>query len=138
MTYCTKSDMTSRFGEAELVQLTDANGIGVIDDAVLDLAIADATQQINDKLRGRYPLPVTPAPASLILVACDLARYYLHKDVAPELVTKRHDNAMRQLRDYANGTARLDVPNATDTAPAQPVVSAPGEVFSAAMLETMP
>ena len=42
MSYCTRQNLIDRFGEPELIQLTDLDNLGVIDDTVLNQAISDA------------------------------------------------------------------------------------------------
>jgi phage gp36-like protein len=135
MTYCTKQNMIDRFSEAEVVQLTDAAGVGVIDDTVLGRAIADAASQIDAKIRGLYTLPISPAPTELVPVACDIARYLLHKDAAPELVISRYNAALKFLRDLATGIATLST---EAQKPAGPVVVATAGVFNDDLLGMMP
>lgn len=80
MAYATLTDMVSRFGEEQMVQLTDRSGSGVIDATVMDRAIGDACAVVDGYLAGRYPVPLVPAPAILVGYACDLARYNLFPD----------------------------------------------------------
>jgi len=139
MTYCAKQDMIDRFGEEELIQLTDRASVGAIDDAVLNQAIADADAQVDRKLRGRYTVPITPAPDELTQIACDIARYFLFGTAVPDLVQSRFDAAMRELRDYATGINVLDIPtDSTDTPPQSVAVAASAEVFSDTTLALMP
>ena len=139
MSYCTDNDLVARFGEAEVIELTDQMGAGVMDASRLAAVIADADNQIDAKLRGRYSLPLNPIPAELTRIACDLARFYLHDDAAPDIVVKRYDAAMRELRDYASGASVLDTgAAATATSPQAVAVSAPPSVFDNATLARMP
>lgn len=139
MTYCAKQDLIDRFGEAEIIQLTDRENTGAIDDGVLNQAIADADAQVDRKLRGRYTVPVTPAPDELKPIACDLARFYLYGVGVSEVVETRYQAAMRELRDYATGINVLDIPAGSDDTPPQTVsVVASAEVFSDATLDLMP
>ncbi len=107
MAYATQADMIARFGEPELIQLTDRQGLGVIDATVLDQALFDADVQIDAHLAGRYSLPLDPVPAVLVPFACDLARLALYTDAAPETVQKRADKATRFLELVAKGTIQL-------------------------------
>lgn len=133
MAYCTRDNLLKRYGEGPLDELTDS------DSAILDPAIADADEQIDRKLRGRYAVPVTPAPAELVDIACALAFWNLYRGrTAPEEVQKRADAALRELRDYATGTNVLDVPAGKPTSPAATVVVAPPAVFGNDTLARMP
>jgi phage gp36-like protein len=139
MSYCAKQDLIDRFGETELAQLTDRASAAAINDDVLNQAIADADSQIDRKLRGRYTVPVTPAPTELKPIACDLARFYLWGNGSSEVVETRYQAAMRELRDYATGINVLDIPDDSDDTPPQSVaVVASTEVFSDTTLDLMP
>jgi len=107
MPYCTAQDMIDRFGEPELLQLTDRAGVGVIDDQALGLAINDASAQIDGYLAGRYELPLATVPTILVSLACDLARYQLYDIRATDSVEKRRDDAIAYLKDVATGKVSL-------------------------------
>lgn len=105
--YCTRADLTTRFGEAEVLQLSDRARVGVIDEAVVNRAITDAGAEIDGYLAGRYELPLVGVPAVLTLYACDMARYRLFEDGAYEQVVERYNSALRYLRDVAAGRVQL-------------------------------
>lgn len=110
MAYATLADLVARFGEEQLVQLTDRLAAGVIDEAVLDQAIADASALIDGYLAGRYPVPLSPAPAILVGYACDLARYNLFPDANladDHAVRIRHRDAIRFLELVGQGRLSL-------------------------------
>lgn len=157
--YATLSDMITRFGADELIQLANRSGVAVSEAAlkahadgeglsgftaeeqaavpliaaVIDEALEDAAADIDPKLSGRYALPLTAVPRVLVNKACDIARYYLHNDDATEIVVKRFDDAVRFLRGVATGTETLGLDGAGQQAdqPAAGVqVSAPAPVFT--------
>ncbi|PKG72986.1 DUF1320 domain-containing protein, partial [Shewanella sp. GutCb] len=73
--YASSAQMVARFGEDELVSLTDRDGTaGAIVARVLDVALNDATALINGYLAGRYTLPLPTPPAMLERLCCDIAR----------------------------------------------------------------
>lgn len=129
MPYVTQQQLVDRFGADELQQLTDRDGnAGAIVAAVLDEAIADADATVDAYLRQRYTLPLSPVPTVLTRIAADLVRYRLYDEHAPEAVTKRHDAALRFLRDVAAGLVSL---GASDPAPTgTPETRAPRRVFT--------
>lgn len=96
MSYCTQEDLANRFGETELIQLTDRIDAGAIDTVVLNKAIADAEAEINSYLTA-YPLPLTTIPANFERMACDITRYYLFGSVVTKQVQKRYDDAVKYL-----------------------------------------
>jgi phage gp36-like protein len=118
MPYATQAQLIERFGESELIQLTDRADplTGAIVAAVLDAALLDADQEIDSYLRVVRTLPLpAPIPVRLVRVAADVARYHLYDDHAPDEVRTRYEDAIRWLRDVAAGRASL---GADDTAPA--------------------
>lgn len=107
MSYAVQSDMVNRFGEQELIQLTDRDRTGAIDTVVLDRALADATAEIDGYLAARYQLPLTSTPTVLVRVCADLARYHLHDDHLPEPVQVRYKAAIDLLRQVSTGRVSL-------------------------------
>ncbi len=116
MTYCTKKDLTDRFGIDELVEITDTNNVGDIDDVKLNQAIADAGAEIEGYVAGRYSLPLTIVPPVLKMYACDITRYKLYDDRVTEQVEKRYNDAMKYLMRLAEGKVTLGIAEATEAA----------------------
>src|SRR3546814_7856245 len=77
MLYASVQDLINRFTEAELIQVTDETGTGVVDQARVDQALAAASATIDSYLRPRYRLPLASVPVRLIDLACDIARFLL-------------------------------------------------------------
>lgn len=124
MNYATQADMVSRFGELEMIQLTDRDRLGVIGIAVLAQALADATAYADGFLGRVYQLPLRGCaqpeaggvvtylpPPVLTRLVCDLARYYLftNGDKDHEAV-RRHKAATTELVGIAAGDTQLSCP----------------------------
>lgn len=107
--YCTKADMLARGWEKELIQITDKSNSGVIDDGILDQAIADASAEIDSYLQGHYSLPLTISVPNLTRISCDIARYYLFETRVTEQVQKRYDAVTRYLEQVAKGVIKLGI-----------------------------
>lgn len=106
--YATAGNMQERFGEQELILLSNKDARAeTIDSAVLDTGLADATARINGYLAGRYPLPLAVVPAVLVVLCCDIARYQLYDDQAPEQVKERYDGALLFLSQVGQGKLGL-------------------------------
>lgn len=119
MTYATQADMTERFGEAELIEVTDRDGTGTIGVSVLDQALADADATIDSYLQaGGYTLPLASMPPALVRIACDIARYYLYDDATNEKApwVVRHKNALAFLRAVREGKVALGAASITEGA----------------------
>lgn len=127
--YAATADLVARFGESELIQLSDRLGDGVMDAAVINQALADAGAVIDGHLAGLYTLPLAPVPAILVGYACDLARERLYKDAAPETVGRRADDARRFLVLAGQGKIALGAQPPL-AALGGPAYSTPGRVFS--------
>lgn len=111
MPYCTRDDMVVRFGEEEIIRLTDHdNSTGVVVDDVLNRALEDAAGEIDGYIAVRHSLPLPQVPAMLIQIACDIARYYLYEDHAHDQVRERYEDARRRLEGIAAGRIHLGLP----------------------------
>lgn len=142
MTYANREELVARFGDAELVQLTDRNRAGEVDEAVLAPALADADAEIDSYLAGRYALPLETVPPVVVAAACDLARFRLYGIRAPEPVRQRYEDARAWLRDLSAGRVLLNLPTpAAEAEPGQPshgvAVAAPAPVFTASTFSRM-
>jgi len=108
--YCTKADLVERYGNDELIQLTDraVPPSGVIDDAVVDRACTDATAIVDSYVRSSYVVPLSLVNIAVVKPwACMLARWLLHEDAHPEHVKYRYEAAIKGLRDIATGKVAL-------------------------------
>lgn len=128
MSYATVQDMIDRFGELELVQLTDTVNIppSAVNTARVEVKLGDAQAFVDGYVGQVYRLPLRgcakPAtvsgsaleyvpPPVLTRLSCDLARYYLHDDLAPENeVYRRFKAAVKELEAIAAGAAQLACP----------------------------
>lgn len=120
MPYATQQDLETRFGAAELEQLSDRDGTaGGIVAAVVEAALKDADELINAAVAGRYAVPLAPVPELVKRIACDLARYFLHGGAVAEVVEKNYTAAMNVLKSIGRGDMTLQCAGAaTAEAPA--------------------
>lgn len=126
MIYATRQDMTQRYGERELIDLTDRDDTQQIGMVVLNRALEDAVATVDGYVGKVYRLPLLgcakPAtvvggaatyvsPPLLTRITCDLARYYLYTDLPDEHeVSRRHKIAMAELKSLAEGKTQLVCP----------------------------
>lgn len=145
MIYATAPDMTARYGEREMIELTDLDLLAV-QLPRLELKLADAQAFADGFIARVYRLPldgctkpsVTPGviervcPPQLTRIVCDVARYYLYDDLAPEHeVYLRFKAAEKELLAMAEGRTVLTCP--WGGVPGALVANDPqgdGEVFS--------
>lgn len=110
--------MIDRFGETEIVQLTDIGEVatGDIVTDVLDRALEDADAEINGYLAARYVLPLGSTPTLVVGLAADIARYRLYRDNVTETVEKRYKAAVKMLENIAGGKISLGLDSANTPA----------------------
>jgi phage gp36-like protein len=115
--YAQVDDLVSRFGQAEIVQLTDraTPPAGAIDNAVAQRALTDADAEIDAYIASIYTLPLSSVPPVLSRIACDIARYRLWDDQAPEEVRSRYEDARRLLEAIAAGRVTLTTSQSAGT-----------------------
>lgn len=137
MTYATQIHMETRVGQGELVLLTDKDGGGLADAAEIGAALLAADEIIEGYVAGRYVLPLSPVPGFIVSIACDIARFRLHKNGAPEHVIAAHDAALARLKDIQSGKFTLQSAGvaAPEISGGGPEFSAPERVFSEAALK---
>jgi len=111
MSYATQQELIDRYGEPMLVELSDHADppANAIDGTVVARALADADATIDGYLKGRYALPLASTPPLVRNLALVMAIYNLHRSAASDKIRKDYDDAIRTLRDIANGVVRLDV-----------------------------
>lgn len=106
MPYASVDDLRERFGDREIDELLDRNADEAEDAGVADAILADASAEIDAILATRYATPVADAPL-LKAICCDLARYRLYDDVAPEIVKERRKYSVDMLKAIGKGVGEL-------------------------------
>ena len=116
MSYATPADLQQRYSEAELRQTSDSYGQQV-DIGRLQVALADATDEIDGYLSGRYQLPLMDAeqrelaaPPVLVRGACDIAMYRLQTLRTADDVKdarRRYDDVIALLKRIREGEVTL-------------------------------
>jgi len=104
--------MISMFGGTEIAQITDRVNSGMVDDAVLQTALDDATSEADSYLPAA---PATPSRALVRHVAA-IARFYLYSAKATDEVRERYDDAIKWLSGISKyGWDYGTLPTATKT-----------------------
>ncbi|MAP22870.1 DUF1320 domain-containing protein [Ponticaulis sp.] len=116
MNYCTTNDLIDRFGESELIALSDRDNTGSVDAQVVSAAIADASALIDGYLGGRYALPLSVIPSVLPKLCGDIARFNLYDNAVPDVVQKRYDAAINFLKSVGKGEVRLGLSGTEEVA----------------------
>ena len=126
MAYVTNSDIELRLGQAVYVQLTDDDGNGTADAAVVDEARLAAEGEVNSYLARRFAVPVdvtTHADLAAVLksVTLDAVEYRLRVRRPPVSSdgTRRYLQAIEWLEGVAQGIISLPAQSELAPNPAQ-------------------
>lgn len=104
MAYSVRDDIIDALPLDDLIALTDDDGLGMVNDAVLARAIADADSLIDAYCEGRYQLPLNPVPAIIRRLSVDFAIYNLYSRRAVDMPDGRsaaHKNGLEFLEKVA-------------------------------------
>jgi len=134
MAYCTKTDILEQLEEDVLIQLTDDEDAGIVDDDKVTRAIVDADAEIDSYCGTKYDVPFTTAPAMIRKMSVDITIYnlYARRRGAPEDRKERYDDAISFLKDISKGIASLggDGPSADDDSGPEATTVKSDRVFS--------
>lgn len=109
MAYSTLADLKDQIDEGRLVQLTDDEGLGSINEGRVTKAIDDADREMDGYLGARIAVPLAPVPESVRRISVDIAVYnlYSRREKVPGHRAERYRNAIRFLELVASGKVSL-------------------------------
>lgn len=118
MAYCTLQELVDRYSQRMLVEVSDRGDAAtdVVDQALVDRAIADADALIDGYLKVRYALPLASVPRLVKDLSLRIAIYYAHAHVAAEKVKRDYEEALTTLKHISQGLIRLDIEGAEPAA----------------------
>lgn len=126
MAYCSQTDIEREVLSPELVvQLSDDDGDGQADAAVVEQLIGAASAVVDSYCGGRYSTPFEPVPSIIRSSAATIAGYRLlaRKGFDPEAdkpLVEAYKAAMAWLRDVGAGKAHVPVTGAAPEPAQQP------------------
>jgi phage gp36-like protein len=140
MGYCTLADVKKYIPEAAIIQLTDDDDTGEINETNVTEAIAAADAEIDAYCAGRYTVPFETAPDQIKKLSVDIAIYNLYKrkvETIPEAKKDSYNNATRMLKDLSTGKASLLVgtEEVADTGGPECTKTADDRIFSKEKLD---
>lgn len=115
MTYATLDQLTDRFGERMLIELSDRAepATGMVDATVVGRAQADTDATIDGYLAGLYALPIAgDVPPMLTDLALAIAIYKLHRYEPDEKIRKDYEQALKDLDRISKGAIKLPIDGA--------------------------
>jgi phage gp36-like protein len=110
MAYTTIDNVKLDLEEKVLIDLTDDNDNGIVDENVVNRQIKKADDTIDIYMRGRYPVDgdVT-TPEYLVTLSTQLTIYYLYqrkqRDVGNASIQDIYDRSIMMLKEIQKGEA---------------------------------
>ncbi|QOW46458.1 MULTISPECIES: gp436 family protein [Acinetobacter] len=101
--YASRDDMVLRYGLTHIAQL-ERNL--TVNESVQSY-IQDASDIADGFIGVAYTVPLEHPPKNLTIYICDIARYLLHRQQAPDEVRQRYEDAIAFLKRVADGKATL-------------------------------
>ena len=121
--YATVEAMKLKFGERELIQLTETEPpyLGEINMDKLNSAMNEANSEIDAYVGSRYPLPLQVIPPFLTEIGCNLARYYaVTGDLSEnDPIKNRYESSIKTLTKISKGELTLGSSPAGESKPVQ-------------------
>ena len=77
MAYATQQNMIDRYGDDQLLIVADRDNDSVVDAAVIEQALLDATAEIDTYVAAKYALPLSTVPTVLTRLCVDISMYRL-------------------------------------------------------------
>ena len=106
--YATRSTMVDRYGEDELIRLTDLDRVGLVEERRLSLATGAANDYIDACLSGAgYETPLSETNEAITDAACAIARFKLYRYDVPDTVVLDKDAAIAFMDRLAKGLISL-------------------------------
>lgn len=109
--FATLEAMIEKFGERELITLTDNEQ--PYQDAInmnkLNAAMSEANSEIEGYISSRYSLPLQTVPPFLQSLACHMTRYHACTGAMSDNdpIKTRYENAVKSLKEISKGTIAL-------------------------------
>ena len=115
MAYCTKIDLLQNIDEQILIQLTDDNETGVVDDDIIQGAIDDADAEIEGYCSG-YSLPFNPVPRLIKKISVDISLHNLfgRRHNEPKEVSDQYAKDVKILENITRGLVKIGKESPSD------------------------
>jgi len=111
MAYATLDDLKKEISEEELIQLTDDDGLGTVNQTVVDEICERASAEIDGYLVTRYNVPLDTPHILIKRICVDLVLYYLklRRSVVTDDIQERKKNVDKLLNRISKGQVKLGV-----------------------------
>ena len=121
--FATLEAMIEKFGERQLIELTDNEQPyqDVINMNKLNAAMNEANSEIEGYISSRYSLPLQTTPPFLQSLACHMTRYHACTGAMSDNdpIKTRYENAVKSLKEISKGTIALGGSPVGESSPVQ-------------------
>lgn len=115
MAYASIDDLKTRYGDKEILMLTDLDQSNKINTRLCSIALNDASNVVDSYVSSVVEVPML-APAPIIKsVVSDIARYMLHTKNTPETVERRYKDAISTLESIRDGDISINGSTQSET-----------------------
>jgi phage gp36-like protein len=117
MAYSDLTELKKHIPDQALIELTDDNDIGAIDETKTADAIEEADSEIDIYLGQKYSLPLTTVPALIRRISAMLAIYFLYQRRVEEMPKSRfhdYETILKTLKMIADGKLELPISQEPD------------------------
>lgn len=98
--YCTQADISGEIQPSDLIGLTDDTGTGLLNSAVLNQVIANASGEIDRMVGNVYDIPFSPVPSSVESMAVIITCYRLYRRRETPDETNKYFNDYKAVRKH--------------------------------------
>jgi len=115
MSYSTLADIQKKIINDEIIELTDDDDTGSVDQVKIDSAIEEADEKIDSYVGKVKLVPLSPVPGIIKNISVTLAIWYLHerRGVSNDVREKAFNSALKALQMIAEGKVTLGDDEAT-------------------------
>ena len=109
MPYSTLGDMQKKIANEHIIELTDDDDTGSVDQAKVDAAIEEADEMIDSHVGRVKTVPLSPVPGIIKNLSVTMAIWYLHerRGISSEVREKGFNSALKTLQMIADGKVTL-------------------------------
>jgi len=108
MDYCVIGDING-ISAQRLIELTDDNDTGVVNEDIVNSNIKKATNLINGYAKPRYTIPIDPVPGLIKDLCAEITTYLLfcRRESVPDEWSLIYKSAISKLKDISAGRISL-------------------------------
>lgn len=116
--YATLTDLLERYEKQDIIDISyrDEADRDIINEKAVELALTQASSEIDEYVGARYKLPLTSISPQIVQIACHIARYYMEKGERTKAAVMDYERSIERLEALKNGEATLGLDENDETA----------------------